>query len=526
MSEESCDVLIIGGGIAGCGLARDLALRGVKTILIEKDDFSSGTTSKSTRIIHGGVRYLENFEFGLVREGLQERSILLRIAPDLVKPLCFILPVYEGANPGRWKTKLGMIAYDILSINKTLPRHRFVNADETLKRVPRLNPDGLVGSFIYYDAQVSMVERFCIENVLSSEKNGCRIYNHCEVIDLQAEGREAKSARVRSTLSGRESTIKSRVFVSCAGPWANEILKEKTTSSENSEILSLTKGVHLIGSKLSDDAIVLYSKKDGRLFFVIPWMNHSLIGTTDTPFEGKIDNIVTDIEDVNYLLESLGHYFPGVELNCFATYAGLRPLVRAKNRSDPSKISRKYSIIRSAELDNVLTLAGVKITEYRSAAEKTGDLICRLLSVSKKSDTRNTLLSEIATPKDQIQSSENSIPRELWNYLISIYGMRAQEIIAEMTRDPSLSERLCEHNLDVVAQIWHAVKSEHAKTIADFMLRRTRLSFTECKGIDALDKVASIMGQHYGWTEKETALEKQSYAEYIANRDHALVKLS
>ena len=296
----------------------------------------------------------------------------------------------------------------------------------------------------------------------------------------------------------------------------------KSVSLETSDkLLGVTKGVHLVGSKLSDDAIVLYSSKDGRLFFVIPWMNSSLIGTTDTPFTGSTDSVTTDVGDVTYLLDSLEHYFPGVDLKCFASYAGLRPLVRA-NRIDPSKISRKYSIVESIGVDNLLTLAGVKITEYRSASQKAGDLVCRKLSLKSTSKTRNTVLTENAGSHDLLTSHEKFLSRELCEYLISIYGSKAKQIVAEAIRDSSLSERLCKHNPDIVAQVWYAIKSEHAKTVNDFMLRRTSLSFTECKGIDALDKITSIMAMHLGWTEKEVANQKASYVTYISVRDKAL----
>ena len=517
---ESCDVLIIGGGIAGSGLARDLALRGVDSILIEKDDFGSGTTSKSTRIIHGGIRYLENLEFGLVREGLRERSILLDVAPGLVKPLCFILPLYRGTSPGRWKIKLGMIAYDFLFINKALPKHKFIGVNETLNRIPGLNPEGLVGAYVYYDAQVSMVERLCLENVLSSESAGCRVYNHCEVKELQVDGDEAKSASVKCNLTGKEWTIKSRIFVNCTGPWADEFLKSATRVTSD-KLLNVTKGVHLISSRLANDAIVLYSNKDGRLFFVIPWRNSSLIGTTDTPYASFVDSVTTDVGDVTYLLESMRRYFPGVELRCFASYAGLRPLVRT-NRSDPSKISRKYSIIQSRGVNNLLTMGGVKITEYRSASEKAGNLVCQKLSQRAAGRTRNVRLIETENYHNLSQLYGNSISSELLEYLVSLYGSKTRKIVDEIINDSSLLEKLCEHNPDVTGQVFYAMKSEHAKTISDFMLRRTGIGFTECKGIDALDRVASMMADHLGWTDKEISFQKTKYVEYIKERDKAL----
>ncbi len=260
----------------------------------------------------------------------------------------------------------------------------------------------------------ALVERLCLENVLSSESGGSRVHNHCELKDLKIEGKEAKSASVRCNLTGREWTIRSRVFVNCTGPWVDEFLKSVSLETSD-KLLGVTKGVHLVGSKLSDDAIVLYSSKDGRLFFVIPWMNSSLIGTTDTPFTGSTDSVTTNVGDVTYLLDSLEHYFPGVDLKCFASYAGLRPLVRA-NRIDPSKISRKYSIVESIAVDNLLTLAGVKITEYRSASQKAGDLVCRKLSLKSTSKTRNTVLTENAGSHDLLTSHEKFLSRELCEY--------------------------------------------------------------------------------------------------------------
>ncbi|MDA4111806.1 MAG: glycerol-3-phosphate dehydrogenase/oxidase [Thaumarchaeota archaeon] len=517
--HKSCDALIIGGGIAGCGIARDLALRGVSTILVEKEDFGSGTTSASSRIIHGGVRYLENFEFQLVREGLRERSILLRTVPNLVKPLRFIIPIYKGSSPGRWKIKLGMIAYDLLSVNKSVPSHKFIDPEETTRRIPSLESEGLVGSYVYYDAQVSMVERLCLENVLAAEDVNCIAYNHCEVIKITSSEKEAMSATVRNNLTGEEWSVTFRVLVNCTGPWIDGFLKN-ASMEEKSPLLTTTKGVHLVSSRLSDDAFALYSKKDGRLFFVIPWMGYSLIGTTDTPFGGSPDNLVTSKEDVAYLEESLGRYFPGVHLEWFATYAGLRPLVNAKS-SDPSKISRKYAIIESSRMNNLITVAGVKITEYRSAAEKTADLVCKKLSVRRKSATRKLILTENNYPQD-FSKYEKVIPQELCEFLSSIYGHKAIYILDEISRAPGLQEKLCLHNPQIAGQVWFAVKFEHAKTLSDFMLRRTRIGYTKCKGLDALDKVTSIMKEHLNWSEEERKMQNMSYSEYVAQRDEAL----
>ncbi len=517
--QVKCDVLIAGGGIAGCGIARDLALRDVSTVLVEKEDYGVGTTSASTRIVHGGIRYLENWEFGLVREGLRERSILLKIAPNLVKPLRFIIPVYRSSSPGRWRIKLGMIAYDLLSINKTLPAHKFLNALETKKLVPVLESEGLVGSYAYQDAQVAMVERLCLENILAAEEKNCTAYNHSEIIRITSQGQHAKSATVRNNLTGKEWAVTFRVLVNCTGPWLDEFLK-KTSLEEKSPLLTTTKGVHLVCSKLSDHAIVLYSRKDNRLFFVIPWEGYSLIGTTDIPYDGSPDNVRTSEEDVSYLKESLAQYFPGVHLETLATYAGLRPLVNARSQSNPSRISRKYAIVDSSRLDNLINVAGVKVTEYRSASEKVADLVCRKLSIQTKSITRKTILENPSM--SDFSKYENLVPDVVREYLVSIYGERTFQILEEIRRVPDLREKLCVHNPQIAAQVWFAVQFEYAKTVNDFMLRRTNMGYSECKGLDALHKVTIIMQRDLHWTGEEAKRQSSVYSAWIAERDKAL----
>ena len=278
-ASERCDVLVIGGGIAGCGVFRDLSMRGVKTVLVEKGDFASGTTSRSTRIVHGGIRYLENYEFGLVREGLKERSILLRIAPHLVKPLRFVIPVYRGTSPGRLKIKIGMMLYDLLSSGKALPSHRFVSREEAVRMVPAISTEGLVGAYVYYDAQVPLVERLCLENILSGGRNGGRAYNYCEAVRLIRDGGAVRGAVVRDGVDGKEREVRSKYVVNCTGPWVDGFLG--MSLGRTNPLLTVTKGIHLFCPRFCEEAVVFYSS-DGRLLFAIPWEGRSLVGTTDT----------------------------------------------------------------------------------------------------------------------------------------------------------------------------------------------------------------------------------------------------
>jgi glycerol-3-phosphate dehydrogenase len=512
----------VGGGIAGCGLFRDLSLRGVSTVLVEKGDFASGTTSRSTRIVHGGIRYLENYEFGLVREGLRERSILLKTVPHLVKPLRFVLPVYRGMSPGRIKVKAGMVLYDLLSSGKSLPSHRFVSKEEAKRIIPSLSTEGLVGAYLYYDAHVPFVERLCLENILSGEAEGGRAHNYCEVVALLREDARVSGAVVRSTETADERKVWSKCVVNCTGPWADSFLG--TSLPRHSALLSTTKGIHLFCPSLSGEAVVFYSS-DGRLLFAIPWEGYSLVGTTDTAYDGDPDAVHTETEDVKYVLEAIAGRFPSTHPQPFSTVAGLRPLVFSDSKH-PSKIPRGYAIFdhsrdKHEALEGLVSVLGVKITEYRAAAAKTGNLICRKLGVRGKSTTRFVPLT-----KPEGVASPVTLPAALLEHLTSLYGPRVGLTMGEVAADGALLSPLCPHNPDVAVQVVVAVKFERARRLADFMLRRSLIGYTPCKGLDAVDRVAELMGRGLGWSPEKVVLERSQYTNFILRRDEAISGIS
>ncbi|MDA4114849.1 MAG: glycerol-3-phosphate dehydrogenase/oxidase [Thaumarchaeota archaeon] len=515
-TSEQCDVLVIGGGVAGCGVFRDLSTRGIKAVLVEKGDFGSGTTSRSTRIVHGGIRYLESFEFGLVREGLRERSILLRIAPHLVKPLRFVIPVYRGASPGRLKIKFGMILYDLLSLGKTLPSHGFLSREEAKRMVPTISIEGLAGAYLYYDAQVPLVERLCVENVMSGERSGGRAYNYCEAIGLLRDGEAVRGAVVRDAEDGREREVRSRYVVNCTGPWVDGFLG--VSLGRKNPLLTLTKGIHLFCTRFSEEAVVFYSS-DGRLLFAIPWQGYSLVGTTDTVYSGPVEGVRSEKEDVEYLLAALGRRFPGVDPRPFSTVAGLRPLAFADS-DHPSKISRGYSVVdhRQDGADGLVSVLGVKITEYRAAAEKVGSLISLRLGKRVASKTAILPLSEDAG--DRVAAGP--LPRSVEEHLLDVYGPRAGLAAEEIAKDGSLLSALCPHNPDIEAQVVVAVKFELARSAADFLLRRSCIGYTPCRGLDAVGRVAQLMGVRLGWSNERVLLEQSEYAGFVGWRDEAL----
>jgi glycerol-3-phosphate dehydrogenase len=357
------DVVIIGAGINGAGIARDAAMRGLKVLLIEKGEIGAGTTSASTRLIHGGLRYLEHFEFGLVYESLREREILLRIAPGLVRPLAMAIPVYKQSRRGWLTIRAGMILYDLLSWRKSLPPHQMLSREETLERWPGLNPEGLVGSALYYDAQVEFPERLVFANVQSARTFGAEVLTHTRVTNLNGSGVE---------FGGQ--FIEASVIINAAGPWIDLVLAPVNSP----KLIGGTKGCHIVVPPFSEapaNAIYLEARSDGRPVFIIPWNKLYLIGTTDVRFEGDPDEVRCEDWEIDYLLSETNLALPGAKLtrdSILQTYSGVRPLPYQSS-------TRRHFIREHPQLPNLLSIVGGKLTTYRSLSEECVDLIFRKL---------------------------------------------------------------------------------------------------------------------------------------------------
>jgi glycerol-3-phosphate dehydrogenase len=375
------DVIIIGAGINGAGIARDAAMRGLKVLLIDKGDLGAATTSASTRLIHGGLRYLEHFEFGLVRESLREREILLKIAPHLVKPLAMTIPIYKQSKRGRLTIRAGMILYDLLSWGKSLPRHRMLSRAETLDRWPGLNPEGLLGSALYYDAQVEFPERLVLENVLSAREFGAEVLTYTRVTRLAvADGKVSGVEFVGE--DGQRQFAEAGVVVNAAGPWIDLVLERAPVKSP--KLIGGTKGSHIVVPPFPGapaDAIYLEARSDGRPLFIIPWNDLYLIGTTDVRFEGDPDHVRCEPWEIDYLLSETNLALPSAHLtrdDIVYTYSGVRPLP-VTSKTDEQSITRRHFIREHPQLPNLLSIVGGKLTTYRSLAEECVDLIFRKL---------------------------------------------------------------------------------------------------------------------------------------------------
>jgi glycerol-3-phosphate dehydrogenase len=506
LAARAVDLLVIGGGIIGAGIARDAALRGLSVAIVERDDFSAGTTSRPTRLIHGGLRYLELFDFGLVRSDMKEREILLRIASHLVSPLPFLLPMYHPSLWYRFKLRVGMFLYDLLSLDKSLPRRKWLGRDETLAAEPTLDPDGLAGAWRFYDAQVPYVERLVLENLIDAAEHGALLLNYAEAIGYLREGGRVTGARIRDRATGSEFDARARLTVTATGPWLDRTLAPLRDGK--APLLRLTKGIHLVTPKATRHAHVLFAR-DGRLFFVVPWGDETIVGTTDTDFEGDPLNAAATKEDVEYLREAAHRAFPKAPFGqVHFTWAGVRALVREEGVAE-SEVSRKHALYDHEKKDGLagaLSVVGGKITAYRAIAEEVADLAAKRLGASARGTTEDEPLPGARDDRPR-RSSDPKVDA----HLASLYGSRAADVIALARDDAALQSPLCEHHHGIAAEIVHAVQSEWARTLGDVLLRRTLLGLESCQALDCLDAIAERMGSILGWDDARRREEMSRY---------------
>jgi glycerol-3-phosphate dehydrogenase len=488
------DLAIVGGGIVGAGIARDAALRGLSVVLVEKSDFGGGTTAGSTRLIHGGLRYLEMLDFRLVRMDLREREILLRIATHLVKPLPFLLPFYERSALYRAKLRAGMLLYDLLSYDKSLPSHRFLTADEVKQAEPELLEEGLQGGVVYYDGQVNSPERLALENLIEARERGALTLNYTEVVSAIQEGGAVRGLQVRDVMDGSTREVRARVVVNATGAWFDRVAARLVPLPH--QLIRTTKGIHLACERVSQRAVVLFSPLDGRLFFVIPWLGYSWIGTTDTDFGDDPDMAGATPDDVEYLLRSARVFFPSVSSRSVNwTNSGVRALVMKKGSE--SSVSRLHRI--REDVPGLISVLGGKLTGYRAIAEEATGRVCRRLGVKRK-----CLTAETPLPGARSRPTATG-------HLESIYGCRAVEVRRLAEADPRLAEPLAPDYPDIAAQVVFSVRHEQCRRLSDFMLRRSLLGFTRDQGRTAALRVASWMAQELEWSPARQAEEGEAY---------------
>lgn len=523
ISGATFDVVIVGAGVNGCGVARDAAMRGLRVLLLDKGDLSAGTTAASTRLIHGGLRYLEHGEVGLVRESLRERETLLRkVAPHLVRPLPMLVPIYAGQRRGRLTIRTGMLAYDLLSSSKSLPRHRMLNAAEALEHAPGLEPEGLRGAALFYDAQVEYAERLAVENALDARARGATVLTYARVERLLVEDGAARGVGFKDLLSGTTHEARASVILNAAGPWVDEVLEG--SSAEGEKLLGGTKGSHVVVRAFEGApraAVYAEAFEDGRPFFVVPWDDKLLIGTTDERYAGDLDRVEADELEIEYLLRETNRVLPSAQLtraDVLYTYSGVRPLPRVAE-GEEGGITRRH-FIRPSRVRGLFSIVGGKLTTYRALAEGAVDLIFRTLDkTAPPCQTADEPLPGAAVEDfDAFRrdfAARSTLSPTSTARLLKVYGVRAAEVLRLAQGDAELSQVISEETGSIGAEVVHAFREELAETLADCLMRRTMLGLNGSVGLDALERAARLAQKFLGWDEGRASGEAEAYRSYV-----------
>jgi len=532
------DVIVIGGGINGAATARDAALRGLKTLLIDKGDFASGTTSWSSRLVHGGLRYLEYFEFNLVRESLAEREILLKSAPHLVHPLQLTIPIYAQGSRSYWEIWAGMILYDILSFDKSLLNHRMLPKAKLKQLFREVNPDGVQGAGQYYDAQVEYAERLCLENVLSAQDAGATALNYVKVKELRREGDRITTLLCEDELSDATFTINTHdktLIVNTSGPWVDEVCNEGTRDDQRAPVgdkrkIGGTKGSHIIVDEFPGApgaAFYVEALTDNRPFFILPFLGQYLIGTTDLRFDGDLDRVKADNEEIDYLIAETNKVFPAAQLTRASvkfTYSGVRPLPYTESKK-PGAVSRNHLLYDHGKegVVNMVSLIGGKLTTHRRVGEEMVDWIYeRRQEKAPACQTRVQPLPGAILPTDgRIAQATTQYAKFLSAatvvHLFERYGARAFEVLRLVDESAELAQPIVNGLPDIKAQVVYAVRDEMAYTFGDICRRRTMLSLQANYGLDALGAIAQTLQNHCDWTESDCEQAIRDYKALMAD---------
>jgi glycerol-3-phosphate dehydrogenase len=522
------DLIVIGAGINGAAIARDAAMRGMSVCVLEKDDLASGTTAWSSRLIHGGLRYLEHREFRLVRESLRERERLLRNAPHLVAPLAMVVPIHEGAKCGPALIRAGMVLYDALSFDKSLPMHRMLTTQEAQERVPAFGRAGLKAAAVYYDAQAAFAERLVIENTRSATEHGAQVVTRAEVTGIVAEGAVVRGVDIRDSLTGATHRILGRIVINVGGPWVDAVLAEAPEGRVPSRLIGGTKGSHVVIERFAGaptDAVYYESRTDRRPILVIPFNGMIMLGSTDLRFSGDLDRVEASDAEISYLLNEANALFSGLDLvpdDVLYSYAGVRPLPYTTAGSTAG-ITRRHVIKDHAPiLRGLWSIVGGKLTTHRSLAEEVVDKAVKALDRNASCATAKTRLPGAAgivfesfRPGFVRQATALGLTERSALRLANLYGTAAEEIVALVRAKPDLGAEVDPTSGAVVAEALHAVREEMAGSLADILLRRTMIAYGPHAGIGPDEHVLALAGKELGWTKPRQQRELADFRQWI-----------
>ena len=534
--QAEFDVLVIGGGITGVGAARDAAYRGLKVALVEMHDLAYGTSSRSSKLGHGGLRYLENFEFGLVFEAVSVRQTLMDIAPHLVHPLGFIFPIRKDSRRSAFTINLGMWVYDALALFRSPKIHKNLTPKQIRTEEPALDADNLKGAPLYYDCSTDDA-RLTIETALDAVQHGATVATYMKAINFLKKDGKVNGIVAKDLVSGNTLEIRAKSIVNCTGPWSDDT--RSLGKEPQPRQLRPTKGVHIVvhSDKLKiNNAVVCFHPEDGRVLFAIPWGDRTYIGTTDTDYSESLEDLAATKEDVVYLLQAANAYFPGnplVESDVISTWAGVRPLVSEATEGDEpseSSISREHAI--RVDSNGLITIAGGKLTTYRRMAK---EVVQHAVDQMKKTGqsvemngVRDTglepLIGAVGWPSSDkdvedmvhklMSDAQQKLSSPTAQLLLNTYGMRAFDIAKLCVENPELAQPLLPESdrSEIMAQVYFSVQQEMAMALEDVMIRRTQLFFKDRnQGLDCVETVANEMAKLLGWSEEERRHQIERY---------------
>jgi glycerol-3-phosphate dehydrogenase len=516
---------VIGGGITGTGVARDAAMRGLRVVLVDQNDLGSGTSSRSSRLVHGGLRYLETGDLRLVLVANRVRRVLLRIAPHLVWPLRFLFPLHKGDRLSLWRLNAGMWLYDLLALFRNVRMHRMLGKRAVLEAEPMLRERGLRGGATFYDAQCDDA-RLVLATARSAIHHGALVANYTAVLSLERTAGRVVGARIEDRLTGAEVTVRASVVVNATGPWADRVRTMEDAGA--ARMLQPTQGVHIVvdRSRLDHrDGIIFLSPIDGRVLFILPWRDLSYIGTTDTDTTESPDHLRVTTEEMVYLLRSANARFPNARLgleDIRGAWAGLRPLLVDRVAATASGRTREHAIVQGS--GGMITVVGGKLTTYRSMAKEVVD---RAMGELRFRDGRPRGV-EAGTDQEPLPGGETDdftefrarglelgVVPESVEHLIRHYGTEAAGIYNLGAADRRLLRRLIPPHPAIEAEVLHTVRRELAQTVEDVMVRRLHLYFEHAdRGIGVATRVAELMGRERGWDDERIAAEAERYVEF------------
>jgi len=536
---EEVDLVVIGGGITGAGIVRDAARRGLRVVLFEQNDIAYGTSSRSSKLIHGGLRYLESYEFNLVFESVSERRVVMDLAPHLVNPLAFLFPVYQGSRKSLRMISAGMWLYDGLALFRSPKRHQTLKPSEVAEEEPLLKQEGLQGAPVYYDCSTDDA-RLTLETIIDATQNGAVVVNWARVDALtKDEQGRVSGVIVENARDGSLRNVKAHTVINATGPWTDEVLA--MSGPRKGKMLRPTKGIHIVVGRERlpvEHAVVLFHPTDNRVLFALPWGERTYVGTTDTDYDGAPGDEAATLEDVDYLIAAANYYFPTNQIHredVISTWAGLRPLIAPEpdvGEMSESQVSREHQIVIGE--DGLITIAGGKLTTYRKMAKECVDLAVNLLKLTGKlpedihsgQTFKFPLPGAVGWPEDDdhdkvaaelTRQCDCDLSEETTLHLVDTYGMRGFELAELCLSDPSLTEPIVPGRVEIMAQVDFGVREELAASVSDIMIRRTQIFFRDSdQGLGAVEKVATRMAHLLGWSDEEKQKSVDDYKADVA----------